>query len=57
MRALAIFLSLQIAGPAWANFDRPTPQAQSATAEFWFALASVALVVALVCVFRIVARR
>ncbi len=37
-------------------FDRPIPQAQSATAEFWFALASVALILALVVVGRMVAR-
>ncbi|SMY06369.1 protein NnrT [Flavimaricola marinus] len=38
------------------GFDRPIPQAQSATAEFWFALASLALVAALVAVQRLVAR-
>jgi hypothetical protein len=38
------------------EFDRPIPQAQSATAEFWFALGSVALVTALVLVQRLVAR-
>jgi hypothetical protein len=39
------------------TFDRPIPQAQSATAEFWFAVASVALIVALIAVGRLVARR
>ena len=39
-----------------AEFDRPIPQAQSATAEFWFALGSVALIAALVVVQRLVAR-
>ena len=38
------------------DFDRPIPQAQSATAEFWFALGSVALIGALVVVQRLVAR-
>lgn len=38
------------------EFDRPIPQAQSATAEFWFALGSVALIAALVLVQRLVAR-
>lgn len=38
------------------QFDRPIPQAQSATAEFWFALGSVALIAALVLVQRLVAR-
>ncbi|SFR32903.1 hypothetical protein SAMN04488005_0398 [Yoonia tamlensis] len=39
-----------------AEFDRPIPQAQSATAEFWFALGSLALIAALVLVQRLVAR-
>ena len=44
--------------PAFADaFDRPIPQAQSATAEFWFAFASLALIAALVLVARLVARR
>lgn len=38
------------------EFDRPIPQAQSATAEFWFALGSIALIAALVLVQRLVAR-
>jgi hypothetical protein len=38
------------------EFDRPIPQAQSATAEFWFALASIAMIAALVVVQRLVAR-
>jgi hypothetical protein len=38
------------------DFDRPIPQAQSATAEFWFAMGSVALIGALVLVQRLVAR-
>ena len=38
------------------GFDRPIPQAQSATAEMWFALSSVALIAALVLVQRLVAR-
>ena len=40
-----------------AGFDRPIPQAQSATAELWFALASIALCVALYVVHRTVNRR
>jgi len=53
------FLSLILtAPPLWADgFDRPIPQAQSATAEFWFGLGSIALIVALVAVQRLVARR
>jgi len=41
------------AGP----FERPIPQAQSATAEFWFALAALGMVVTLAAVARLVARR
>ncbi len=58
MRSLTLFLATLITTPALAkSFDRPIPQAQSATAEFWFALASLALIVALVLVQRMVARR
>ena len=39
------------------GFDRPIPQAQSATAEFWFALGSIGLIAALVVVQRLIARR
>ena len=38
-------------------FQRPIPQAQSATAEGWFLVASVALVLALVAVHMLVRRR
>jgi len=38
-------------------FDRPIPQAQSATAEIWFVFASLALIAALVLVARLVSRR
>lgn len=51
--ALALWPSGALAAP----FDRPTPMPQSATAEHWFALASLALVVALYIVHRIVKRR
>jgi len=51
-------IAILAAAPAWAaDFDRPLPQAQSATAELWFALASLAFVAALVAVQRLVARR
>lgn len=39
------------------SFDRPIPQAQSATAEIWFAIASLALIAALALVARMVAKR
>lgn len=52
----ALFVLLPL--PALAEaFDRPIPQAQTATAEFWFALASLALIAALAAVARLVARR
>ncbi len=57
MRSLAAFTLLDAAPAMAAEFQRPVPQAQSATAEFWFALACVGLVVALVAVQRLVARR
>jgi len=38
-------------------FERPIPQAQSATAEMSFFLASIALIVALLCVHLLVRRR
>lgn len=57
MRKLCILPAL-FAVPAWAEaFDRPIPQAQSATAEFWYALACIALVVSMVVVQRLVSRR
>ncbi len=39
------------------SFDRPIPQAQSATAEFWFGLACIALIGALAAIHWLVARR
>ena len=58
MRCLTVFFAVLIASPTLAkSFDRPIPQAQSATAEFWFALGSVALIAALVLVQRLVSRR
>ncbi len=51
-------LMLLLASPAIAeSFDRPIPQAQSATAEIWFAVASLALVAALFLVHRLVMRK
>lgn len=58
MRSLASFTALLAASPMLADgFDRPIPQAQSATAEFWYALACLALVAAMVAVQRLVSRR
>ncbi|SMH28577.1 protein NnrT [Maritimibacter sp. HL-12] len=58
MRILTPLMAMMLASPALAkSFDRPIPQAQSATAEIWFALSSVALIAALVLVHRLVVRR
>jgi hypothetical protein len=52
----ATLIALPVFG--WADaFDRPIPQAQSATAEFWYAFACIAFVAALVLMARLVARR
>lgn len=57
MRILTLVLSF-IAMPVWASsFDRPVPQAQSATAELWFAVGSIGLIAALYLVHRLVSRR
>ena len=47
-----------IATPVLAStFDRPIPQAQSATAEIWFAVASLTLIAALALVHHLVMRK
>lgn len=57
-RFLTVMTAAFWASPVSADaFDRPIPQAQSATAEFWYALACLALVVAMIAVQRLVARR
>lgn len=57
MKRLA-FLAMTLPGGAMAaGFDRPSPNAQSATAELWFGLASLALLLALWAVHRMVSRR
>ena len=58
MRLAFIFITLLSSGPlAAAGYNRPIPQAQSATAELWFAIGSIALIAALVAVGALVARR
>lgn len=58
MLFLPVFLASLLATPLFAEgFDRPIPQAQSATAEFWFGLASLALILALVLVQKLVRRQ
>lgn len=58
MRKVTLIIASLMASPVLADgFDRPIPQAQSATAEFWYALACLALVAAMVAVQRLVSRR
>lgn len=58
MRPLVLFFALTLAHPCFAaGYERPIPQAQSATAELWFALGSIALIAALAVVQWLVARR
>lgn len=58
MRITTFLVAFVLATPALAEaYDRPIPQAQSATAEFWYALACLALVAAMIGVQRLVARR
>ena len=58
MRPIFLILFTTAAGPALAEaFDRPIPQAQSATAEFWYALACCLLVASMAAVHWLVARR
>ncbi|WP_114008706.1 protein NnrT [Cohaesibacter intestini] len=57
MRYLTFALTMLPVSALAAPYDRPLPQAQSATAELWFALASVTLIAALYCVHRVVSRR
>lgn len=58
MRITTSLVAFVLATPAIAErYDRPIPQAQSATAEFWYALACLALIAAMIAVQRLVARR
>ncbi|KNX39857.1 hypothetical protein ROTO_36000 [Roseovarius tolerans] len=58
MRSLTVLIATLIAAPAFAKgFDRPIPQAQSATAELWYALACLALIASMIAVQRLVSRR
>lgn len=54
---LALALALAPLAAAAAGYERPVPQAQSATAETWFAVASLGLLVSLYAVHRLVTRR
>jgi hypothetical protein len=55
---LATIVAFLTPGPALvAAFERPIPQPQTDAAEFWFFVASVALVAALAAVQILVSRR
>jgi hypothetical protein len=57
-RTLAALPLILACSPALAEaYSRPIPQAQSATAEFWFAFASLTLIAALYAVHRLVMRK
>lgn len=53
--ALALALTAGMARAA--NFERPIPEPQTDAAEFWYLIASLALVVALIAVQRLVRQR
>lgn len=57
LHRIILFFGL-ITAPAYAeSFDRPILQAQSATAEFWYTLACITFVIALIAVQRLVSRK
>ena len=57
-RFFPLFALTFLPAPVWAKiYDRPIPQAQSATAEFWFFMASLMLVAALISVAWLVRER
>lgn len=58
MHRFLAFAAMMFATPGFADaYDRPIPQAQSATAEFWYALACITLVLSMVAVQWLVSRR
>lgn len=58
MHRLITLLAISVPSAVLAEaFERPIPQPQSATAEWWFLGASIALLVALLAVHLLVRRR
>ncbi len=58
MKHALTLLTFLAATPALAEeYSRPIPQAQSATAEFWYAFACLMLVAAMYAVHRMVMRK
>ena len=57
-RLFALITAFLLPVQVWAKaYDRPIPQAQSATAEFWFFIASLTLLAALITVAWLVHKR
>lgn len=58
IRLFAAITMFLLPAHVWAEtYNRPIPQAQSATAEFWFFIASLTLVAALISVAWLVSKR
>ncbi|WP_210528211.1 hypothetical protein [Rubellimicrobium arenae] len=57
MRILSALLAMLPAVAMAEPFAPPVPQAQTSEAEFWYAVASVAMLLTLLAVQRLVARR
>ena len=58
MTRIFVLLALMLPSGALAEaFQRPVPQPQSATAEWWFLAASIGLLVSLLAVHLLVRRR
>lgn len=57
MKRLLALAAILPAPALAAGFDRPIPQPQTETAEFWFLVGSIALIVALAAVQWLVSRR
>ena len=58
MKKIVHLIAIAFATPVFADgFERPIPQAQSATAEFWYALACITLVLSMAAVKWMVSRR
>lgn len=57
IRIFALLAVMLPTGALAEAFQRPIPQPQSATAEWWFLAASVALLLALLAVHMLVRRR
>ena len=56
--ATAPYLAMTLPATALAEaYDRPLPQPQTETAEFWFFVGSIALLLSLVAVQMLVSRR